>query len=81
MFTRLKSFLLASALVLLIALLSKAAVTQLVLYDNFASRNIDHSKWNGWQFSILIWWRQHPGSWRRRASPPTPCAHSLLLDR
>jgi len=55
MLTRLKSFLLASALVLLIALLSKAAVTQLVLYYNFASRNIDHSKWNGWQFSILIW--------------------------
>ena len=53
MFTRLKSFLLASALVLLIALLSKAAVTQLVLYDNFASRNIDHSKWNGWQFFDL----------------------------
>lgn len=53
MFARLKSFLLASAFVLLIALVSKAAVTQLVLYDNFASRNIDHSKWNGWQFFDL----------------------------
>lgn len=50
MLTRLKSVLLASVFVFLMVLLSKAAVTQLVLYDNFASRNIDHSKWNGWQF-------------------------------
>ena len=38
------------ALVLLTFALSKAGVAQLVLYDNFNSKQIDPSKWNGWQF-------------------------------
>jgi len=42
-----KSVLLASMFVLLTVALSKAGVAQLVLYDNFASRNIDPSKWFG----------------------------------
>src|SRR5438132_13139768 len=57
MFSRPKSVLRASVLVLLtLALLTLAlsnagvAQTQLVLYDNFKSRNLDPSKWIGWQF-------------------------------
>jgi hypothetical protein len=52
MFSRPKSVLQSSVLVLLTLALSIAGVaqTQLVLYDNFKSRNIDPSKWNGWQF-------------------------------
>jgi len=47
MFARLKWVILAPMLVLSTVALSKAEVTQLVLYDNFASRNIDPSKWTG----------------------------------
>jgi hypothetical protein len=47
MFTKLKSVLLASMLVLAAMTLSKAGTAQFVLYDNFASRNIDPSKWVG----------------------------------
>jgi len=57
MFSRPKSGLRASVFVLLtLALLTLAlsnagvAQTQLVLYDNFKSRNLDPSKWIGWQF-------------------------------
>jgi hypothetical protein len=44
--------LLTLVLVLLTLALSKAGVaqTQLVLYDSFKSRNLDPSKWIGWQF-------------------------------
>ena len=38
------------ALVLLALALSQAGVAQLVLYDNFSSKNIDPSKWSGFQF-------------------------------
>jgi len=38
------------ALVLLTFVLPKAGVAQLVLYDNFNSKQIDPSKWIGWQF-------------------------------
>ena len=37
-------------LLLLTFVLSRAAVAQLVLYDNFKSSRIDASKWTGWQF-------------------------------
>ncbi len=47
MFTRFKSVLLASVFALLTVALSKAGVAQLVLYDDFESRNIDPSKWVG----------------------------------
>lgn len=50
MFTRLRSVLLALVFVLLVLLtvaLLRAGVTQLVLYDNFASKNINPSKWVG----------------------------------
>lgn len=40
----------SSVLLLLAVTLAKANVTQLVLYDNFASATIDPAKWTGWQF-------------------------------
>ena len=39
-----------SVLLLVAGTLAKAAGTQLVLYDNFRSANIDPSKWIGWQY-------------------------------
>jgi len=50
MFTRLKSVRLASVFLILTLALSKTGVTQLVPYDDFASKNIDPLKWIGWQF-------------------------------
>jgi len=50
MFNRLKWVIPVSVLVLLAGALAKAGVSQLVLYDNFQSRKLDPSKWNGWQF-------------------------------
>src|SRR6516162_17615 len=50
MFTKIKWVTLASVLMLLTVALSKAGVGQLVLYDNFASKHIDPSKWIAWQF-------------------------------
>jgi hypothetical protein len=38
------------ALLLLIFAMSKASPAQLVLYDNFKSKQIDPAKWIGWQF-------------------------------
>ena len=44
-------FILLSSVLLLVAVtLAKANVTQLVLYDSFASATIDPAKWTGWQF-------------------------------
>lgn len=41
---------LISVLLLLAVTLSKANVTQLVLYDTFTSATIDPARWTGWQF-------------------------------
>jgi len=49
-FTGLKFELRAWVLVFLTIALSKAGSAQLVLYDNFHSKQIDPAKWVGWQF-------------------------------
>ena len=41
---------LGSVLLFTAVTFSKAAVSQLVLYDNFSSRAINPAKWTGWQF-------------------------------
>lgn len=83
MFGRLRSVLLVSVFVLSTVVLSKAAVTQLVLYDNFASRNIDHSKWNGWQFfdlDVLDATRQLVGEEENRRLHLALTAYSSTAD-
>lgn len=83
MFSRLRWVLLASVFVLSTVALSKAAVTQLVLYDNFASRNIDHSKWNGWQFfdlDVLDATRQLVGEEENRRLHLALTAYSSTAD-
>jgi len=49
--TRLRKFALSTGPSILLALcLPQAMPAQLVLYDNFNSKNIDPTKWIGWQF-------------------------------
>jgi hypothetical protein len=71
------------ALVLLTFALSKAGVAQLVLYDNFNSKQIDPSKWNGWQFfdpDVRDATRQLVGEEENRRLRLSQTAYSATID-
>ncbi len=71
------------ALVLLTFALSKASVAQLVLYDDFKSKQIDPSKWIGWQFfdpDVREATRQLTGEEENRRLRILQTAYSVISD-